>query len=214
MVPVTDPRVLVVAPVLNLSGSQDFDPLKVTDWIASECVSFPGVSVIPVNRTLAELAARGKATVETPEDAVELARTFGADATLVAAVTEYNPYDPPRVGLIVQWYAPAPPTRTGAFDPTAASRLASDPPVELSAAEPHAPRWQAQRVFDAADETLLDELKDYADDRGGHESPFGWRRYTKSQELYVRYCGWALIRTMLKLDAESRVPNEPHEASR
>jgi len=46
----------------------------VTDILASEFQSFPGVVVIPVNRTLAALALRGKNTVETPRDALDLAR--------------------------------------------------------------------------------------------------------------------------------------------
>jgi hypothetical protein len=84
----------------------------------------------------------------------------------------------------------------------------------LSVDQPLKPRWQVQRVFNAADEKTLEELRDYAEMRGGHESAFGWRVYTKSQELYVRYCGWALIRTMLSLDSNRRDNGTPHEAER
>src|SRR5215470_9236569 len=53
------PVTVVVAPVLNLSNSRDWDPLKVTDWVASELQQFPGVTVIPVNRAAAVLAQAG-----------------------------------------------------------------------------------------------------------------------------------------------------------
>src|SRR5262245_907691 len=45
-------RVIVVAPVVNLSGSSEWDPLKVTDVVAAEMQKVPGFSVIPVNRAL------------------------------------------------------------------------------------------------------------------------------------------------------------------
>ena len=48
-------QVVVVAPVLNLSNRADWDPLKVTDILASELQSFPGIVVIPVNRALERL---------------------------------------------------------------------------------------------------------------------------------------------------------------
>ena len=211
--PPPSPRVLVVAPVLNYSGGQDFDPLKVTDLIASEFVSFEGISVVPVNLTLAELVRQGKTLVETPEEAVELARVFGADATVVVAVTEYNPYDPPVVGLVMQWYSAHPQKPRSGFDPLTASRSVSSPQIELSAAEAElAPRWQVQRVFNAADEDLLEEIRSFAAQRGGDESPYGWRKYIRSQELYVRYATWALIRTMLMLDRNERAAVEPHGA--
>ncbi len=205
-------RVLVVAPVLNLSGSQDFDPLKVTDLLASEFITCQGVAVVPVNLALAELERRGKYSVETPEDARELARVLGADATVVTAITEYRPADPPIVGMTMQWYGL--PTVSGAtnLNPVAASRAVAGFDLELSDAHSAGPRWQLQRTFNAADEELLEQIRDYARERGGHQSPFGWRKYTKSQELYVRYCGWAMIRTMLRLDVLNRMAVEPHEA--
>jgi len=205
-------RVLVVAPVLNFSGATDVDALRLTDLLASECVSFPGVTVIPVNLTLAELVRQGKECVETPEDAVALAQVFGADATLVFALTEYDPYDPPVVGMVLQYYPAGQAARpVSGFDAMTASRAVAEPEVTLSVAAPPAPRWQIQRVFDASQESLLADLREYAEQRDGQRSPYGWRKYLKSQELYVRYCGWALIRTMLTLD-EVTGQTASHEA--
>jgi hypothetical protein len=203
------PRVIVVAPVLNLSGSQDFDALKVTDLVASEFLSFPDVAVVPVNLTLAELERHGKRTVQTPADALELARVLGADATVVTAITEYNPYAPPVVGMVMQWYDVRDATKgSGAGagvgeNPEASSQL-SDSSV--------APRWQVQRVFNAADEELCAQIRDYAARRDGDRSPYAWRKYVQSQEHYVRYCSYALIRAILKLDTNNRVAKEPNEA--
>ncbi|MCK4341686.1 MAG: hypothetical protein KAY37_08195 [Phycisphaerae bacterium] len=71
---------------------------------------------------------------------------------------------------------------------------------------------QVQRVFNAADEEPLEDIRAFAARRDGAGSPYGWRKYTKSQELYVRYFGWALIRTMLLQDANGQQAVTPPEA--
>jgi hypothetical protein len=200
------PEVVVVAPVLNLSNSTYWDPLKVTDILASEFQSFPGIVVIPVNRTLAALALRGKSAVETPQDALDLARELQADATVVTAITEYNPYHPPRVGLVMQWYAP--PQRRQApapFDPVAASRQAAGLAPAASATAAPAPVLQIQQVYDAAEDAVLADARAFGARRSGHDSPYGAGIYVKSQELFVRYCCWASIRSMLLERGSSRI---------
>jgi hypothetical protein len=199
--PISSPRVLVIAPVLNLSGSQDFDPLKITDLVASEFQSFPNVAVIPVNLTLAELERRGKTAVESPEDAIDLARVLGADATIVTGVTEYDPYTPPVIGWVMQWYSAS--GRSGDAGGHAGSNLSDVSP---------APRYQVQRVFNAADNQVLEQVRAYAEAREGHDSPYGWRKYIRSQELYVRYSCSATIRSILALDLDSRATVRSSEA--
>ncbi len=121
----TAPRLVVIAPVANLSGSRDFDPLKLTDIVASEILSFPGLTAVPVNMTLAALAQRGKTHVDSAEEALELARELGADMTITTGVTEFNPYHPPIIGLIMQVYVAPELDRTSGFDPVMASRTAA-----------------------------------------------------------------------------------------
>ncbi len=93
---------IAVAPALNLSGSGDFDPSRFADLMASELSHADGISVIPVSRVLAFLPGAGAATVETPGQALELVKRLGADAILVFAVVEYDPYDPPSIGITAQ----------------------------------------------------------------------------------------------------------------
>ena len=194
---------IVVAPVLNLSGSPDFDPLRLTDIVASECVSFQGISVVPVNLTLAALQRRGQMWVRTPAEAIALADDLGADATVVVAVTEFSPYDPPTAGLIGQWY-PASDSATSAVY-TAGSSGTSH--AQFS------PTLQAQRVFNADDQLIVREMQEFAKLRDGNESPFGWRKYAASQELYLHYCAWSLIRSMLRVQDAGTDSREPIEAN-
>jgi hypothetical protein len=206
------PQILVVAPVVNLSDAGEIDTLRITDWVASTALQFPGLAVVPVNMTVAALAARGSEHVETAEVARELARELQADATLVVAVTEYNPYDPPRVGLIAQWYG-LEQAHSAWVDPVSASRSASD--VESGRwADGGPPTLQVQRTFDARTDWVREELKDYARLSDGDETPFGWRRAMKSQEHFVRYCAWSSIRTMVSMQADQTNPQPPQEADK
>jgi hypothetical protein len=203
-------QVVVVAPVLNLSNSTDWDPLKVTDILASEFQSFPDIVVIPVNRTLAALALCGKSCVETPQDALDLARELHADATVVTAITEYDPYEPPRVGLVMQWYAPPHRQGPGAFDPVVASRQAADVvPASSGPGQTGALVLQIQQVYNAAEDAVLADARAFGARRSGHDSPYGAGIYVKSQELFVRYCCWTSIRTMVaQLDSSQTVVEE------
>jgi hypothetical protein len=211
--PIPARQVVVVAPVLNLSNTTEFDTLKVTDAVASELVGFPGIAAVPVNLTLAALAREGKTRVESPVEATELARQFGAQATLVTAVTEYRPYDPPVIGLIMQWYAVPEATPGQNSHLARAQDFASCSGLpELSGFSDVGPRIQLQRVFNAADEEVLDEVKNFAHQRDGHSSPYGWHRYIKSQELYVRYCCWSLIRSILAVDQSEWAVSAASEA--
>lgn len=185
--PIQSARVVVVAPVLNLSGTSNLDVLKVSDAAASEFLAFPGVAVVPINITLAKLAEMGKRQVDSPAEAVSLARAFGADATIVIGITEYDPYNPPVIGMVMQWYDAG---QTGAA-------VASDAGA--------APARQVQRVFNARHDWVQSEVREYNAKRQGDESPFGWRGVLQSQERYVRYCCWSVIRTMLSQSGESAI---------
>lgn len=190
-------RVVVVAPVLDLSGGAEFDSTRLTDVIASEFLSFPEMTVVPVNLVRAALARRGKSGVEHPSDAIQLAREFSADMAIVVGVTEFDPYDPPLIGMIMQAYGP---------EQDAADWPDAGVPREVVAggtapAGGSAPRVQVQRVFNGSADWVVEEVKSYAAARDGERSVLGWRRHLKSQELFARYCAWSLIRSILEQDA-------------
>lgn len=190
------PRTWVVAPVLNLSGTQEFDTLKISDILASEALAHSNVAVIPINLTLAALAEHGKSRVDSPEEAFELARRFNADGTLVMAITEFDAYTP-VVGVVLQCYELGR-SRAGRIgDPIEASRRASGWAAD-GAPQLDGPWLQVQRVFNGAQDSTQQEVREFAGTRAPQDSAFNWRQVLKSQELFVRYCCWAAIRTMLR----------------
>jgi len=192
--PFTRPTTLAVAPILNFSGQFDLDPLVAADLLASELSYVEGVTVLPVNRVVAALASLGKDQVESPADALRIAEAIGADAILVAGVTEYDAYTP-TVGIVLQMYAP-PTTPAQTFDAVLAARMAR--PFEVTRmADPLLPTSQIQQVYNAAYDSVREKVRQYAGPRTADDSLLGWREHLKRQELYLRFC-WndALTRLM------------------
>ena len=184
--------VIAVAPALNFSGGSDFDPSSVADLMASELGYLEGVNVIPVTRVLAVLARQGRQEIGSPSHALEIADTLGADAILVFAVTEYDPYNPPIVGIAAQLYGSRRGDSLGSIDPILVSRQAR--PFALSPRVPATvPLAQAERVFDASHESVAGEVKAYARHRTEDLGPMGWEKYLASQRHYLRYCCHAII---------------------
>lgn len=198
---------IAVAPALNLSGSPDFDANRFADLMASELSFAEGISVIPVSRVLGVLATQGRQHVQSPTHALEVAGLLGADAILVFAVTEYDPYEPPSIGISAELYGARPWMRSGAPDPQALSRQA-----QLSSAPVRSPSRrllaQNQSVFDASHESVVADIQRFALLRGADASPYGWRKFTVSQQHFIRYCCHASIRALLGAMAE---PVEPAE---
>ena len=184
--------VIAVAPALNFSGGSDFDPSSVADLMASELSYLEGANVIPISRVLAVLARQGRQEIGSPSHALEVADTLGADAILVFAVTEYDPYNPPVVGIAAQLYGFRRPDSLGGIDPVLVSRQAR--PFALSPRVPATvPVAQAERVFDASHESVAGEVRAYARHRTEDLGPMGWKRYLASQRHYLRYCCHAII---------------------
>ena len=189
---------IVVAPAMNPSTSTDIEMIEFTNALASELQQVEGLNVVPIGRVYQYLSSQKMATVGSVEEAKALAEVFKAQATIVAAITEYDPYDPPRMGLAVQLYAVSPlpaPTGTPGFDPVAASRSAV--PFEVTDDLKNRPRDDVQRIFSGRSLETEKLAQLYAKRRMADDTPFGWRRFLIDQREFQRLCCYGVIREML-----------------
>ncbi len=194
---------IAVVPVLNYSGNQELDPIKVTDILYSEFQSVEGFAVIPTNRMLAQLARDQIAMIETPQQALKLANELGADAIVVSAITEYNPFYPPVVGMAMQVYGlQGESVQIPKIDPVAMERSAS--PLKLSTAiEPQFwPKNQMQRIYNSRDKKIAHDVEEFSEDRGTANSPYKWEIYLRSQEYYLRFVCYKAIRELLNKELQ------------
>lgn len=196
---------IAVAPALNFSGSSAFDPVVVGDYMASELSTIEGVRVVGVTRVMSILADQGVTQIQSPEHAVQVCERIGADAILVFAITEYDPYRP-IVGIAAQIYGRPAAPRT--LDPVATSRMARPFPVP-DRTDAVLPWGEVQKTFNGVHEDIQMQVRDYADDRNESDTPYGWRKYLVSQEWYLRFCCFAVARELV-----SQPPPVPQVASR
>lgn len=199
--------VIGVAPALNFSGSTDFDPNRVADLMASELGYVEKVDVIPLSRTLAVLARQGRTEIESPGHALDVARQLGADALLLFAVTEYQPYEPPVVGIAAQLYGVQGRDQGGRVDPIRVTRQASSF-GDATGAGSFGLLAQSEQVFDASHDSVVERIKGYDRWRRADASPFGWRRVVVSQTEYLRFCCHETIRALMEPGLEGS-ENEP-----
>ncbi len=96
---------VAVVPFYNLSQERAVDGRQFAMAYFAELQKTPGFQVIPVG--VAEQAIIDhQLQMNNPADVLRLARILNVDAVAVGAVTDWDPYDPPRLGLQVSWYAP------------------------------------------------------------------------------------------------------------
>ena len=202
-----------VGPALNFSGSTAFDPNRVADLMASELSFVDRVDVIPLSRTLAVLAREGSTRIESPEHALDVARQLGADAMLLLAVTEYEPYELPVVGIAAQLYGVPRGRPRDRLDPTRVAREGS-PASEFTGAGEFGLLAQSERVFDASHAAVAYRIKEYGRLRGADGSPFGWRRTIVSQTDYLRFCCHETLRALMEPDVEDVAAESPGSQER
>lgn len=97
-------RVAVVPFVDKSNGAEGLDTLKVTEMFASELQKIPTYEVVPVQEVREVLRGQVIDTNQ-PELAFALARSLHVQAIIVGAVTEFETYYPPQLGLHCEMYA-------------------------------------------------------------------------------------------------------------
>jgi hypothetical protein len=98
---------VAVAPFINLSTDPSVDGREFGLAYFTELQSIPGFEVLPIG--VVETAMRDNhLTLSSAADCRRLAQFLGVDAVVVGAVTDFDPYYPPRCALQVEWYAANP----------------------------------------------------------------------------------------------------------
>jgi len=204
MSPYRKQMTVVLGPVLNYSGEQNLDTLKVTDILYSELQQVHGFSVIPVNRTLAEMAKNGITNIENPQQALNLANQLGADMIIIAAITEYNPYYPPIVGIAMQVYSVNDNKEFSAasVNPVQLARSASPLKISVNVGQEYLPKNQIQEIFNSRDKRIAKLAREFAKLRGTGSSPYKTDLYLRSQEYYLRFVCYESIKKLLEKELE------------
>jgi hypothetical protein len=194
--PYASTRTFAVAPAVNLSGSRDVDPLATSDQIFGELQQVQNLNVLPVNKTLAAMQQLQVRSIDSPQTALRVAELLGADALVVPAITAYDPYNPPTVGMILQLYAND--TLAGPAAPV--SRQINGAPLPGESAKPRQPVSQIAAIFNANNQTVLLELREFAKGRTDYQSALQEQRFLADSEAYTRFVCHAMIRRLMEVE--------------
>ncbi|HUO06933.1 MAG TPA: hypothetical protein VM008_01260 [Phycisphaerae bacterium] len=189
-------RTFAVAPTVNLSGSRDFDVLAVSDTLFEELQQVQGLNVLPVNKTLAAMQRLGIRTIDSPQMAQHLAEFLGADAIVIPAVSSYDPYNPPKIGMILQLYT----ARQTADAPPPSTMPGASWGGPIAGPNDHQPVSQVAAVFNASNQTVLRELRDFAQGRTQHDSALQDEKFLLDADAYTRFVCNAMTRRLIEVE--------------
>jgi hypothetical protein len=191
-------QVWAIAPVVNISGQKTADPLLQADLVYQQMQQVHGLTVIPVNRVAEVFAGLKIEKAQSPEQAALVCDLLGCDALVVATITVFDPYDPPKIGASLQVFSkPAGFTRPKNVDVRELSRAAA-PVEDDSLPKPAGNFLQAVGVFDAANGSVRDAVLDYASGRNDPEGPMGAKEYLMSMDRFGGFVYHALTKDLLK----------------
>jgi len=194
--PGSQTRVWAVAPVINLSGQQGVDPLLQADILYQQLQTVEGLTIVPVDRVAQVFAAVGIEQVQTQEQADAVLQVLGCDALVVASVTQFDPYNPPKFGGALQLFERAGAgTRAPPPDPRDLARAGSQPPEQTLPENP--PFMQVVGMFDSTNGTVRDALMTYAAGRHEPLGPMGLKEYFASMDRYCGFAYYTLLESLL-----------------
>jgi len=98
---------VAVLPFFNLSDQPHVNGVEVAKAYYNELQQVPGYEVMPVGVVVRKLRALDQ-PFDQATDFQALARYLGVDVIIVGAVTDFDSYYPPRVGLATNWYTANP----------------------------------------------------------------------------------------------------------
>jgi hypothetical protein len=195
--PYAEPDVVwAVAPLTNESGVSIVDELAVTDDLVDAITEVQGITALPVNRTLAAMRALGLPGVRSPGEARALARALGADAIVVGTITDWYPYDPPRLGMNLALYPRTKALDVGAIDPVKLSQATTDSQISPGPA-PQLPVAAIGEHFDASNHAVIADVRAFAVGRTDQRSAMGDEIYTKSMERYTQFVCFRMVELIL-----------------
>lgn len=186
-----------VAPVIDLSG-QRVDPILQADVLYGQLQQVDGLTVVPVNRVVQVYQALRLPQVQTEEQAALVCEMLGVDALVIASITLFDPFDPPRMGASVQLFRRGGYRRPLDVDPRELARRATLPRVSGADSTAAVAFPQAVGIFDAANGSTREGVLRYAQGRTDQVGPLKDRAYFLEMDRYSGFVYASLIEDLLR----------------
>lgn len=188
--PYADEVLIAVVPFEDRTTRGDAPAERVSERFADELAQVDGVSAIPLARTREAMRSLGLLAVRSPEEAERVASALGVDAVVLGAVSAFDPFRPPVLGVQLLLYRlPDASPAIAAPDPDRIRRAATDEGEVGEAFAPFraAPVASVSLHLDARDHGVVRRVRRYAEGRTDPESVLGGEAYLESMDLYTRF---------------------------
>jgi hypothetical protein len=180
-------RVVAVLPFVDQTSGSSFDADEAANLMASELVKIAGVRVVRPAQIRAGLEV-GE-SLATVNDAVRIGRRVRADAVLACAITDYDPYDPPKIGISVQFLrVAAHPLTSQDLDRMLQSASWKSGPLPMTPDKAGHVLALFEDVYDSQDGRTRGDLINYARKQAGGGSAFAHEReFLAVQSRYLQF---------------------------
>jgi hypothetical protein len=196
-------QVWAIAPVINLSGEQGVDPFLQADLVFQQLQQVQGVTVLPVNRVAEVYATLKIPQVSSPEQASLVCDLLQCDGLVVASVTIFDPYNPPKLGGAVQLFMkPRSYNRPIDVDPRELARRSTPKEVDATPALTNGSTVQVVGLYDGANGSVREAIRRYASGRNDPVGPLGEKEYLVHMD---RFCGFAYSDLIERLIASPKL---------
>lgn len=171
------PDVETVAVFPFIVQDRDFvglDGIEFANIFASELLKFGGFSVVRPRLLLADIQnSRDPVNLTRIDDLLRFARRHKADAVILAEITDFDPYEPPKIGLSLQLLRVEARSLSDAeVDRMVQSSSWRRGPLPMT--REGAPHWIGafERVYDAHQESVREEIIAYSQAQDDRDTPY------------------------------------------
>jgi len=192
--PLSDVRNVAVIPVRSVKTFEGLDLERFGETLASELQHHRGFVVRTPEEVTRFLVASGKSYV-LPNQARDLAVDMKVDAVIVAVITHYDPYDPPKVGMSSMMFF----AHSKGFSPADLSMLERSGMQLRLASEDLGSMAAVTDVVDARERPTNMKLDFFAARMGDtKDRPLGKRAYLLIMSNYEIFVCHTMVEKLLK----------------
>jgi hypothetical protein len=140
---------------------------------------------------------------------MKLMSTLGVDGLLVGSISAHDPYDPPKLGLVIDLYTSP---KLEARDAIDARRLTyagteNTQPTNEKIKLSKQPVTSVTFLLDAADPTTREQIQRYGQDRSADEKDKrSWRRYRISMDLFSEFASYVACWRLMQAEKQRITP--------
>lgn len=199
--PYSQRHVFAVAPLNNESGSLYADRIELADKMRGHLENTSNIDAVSMSRVLDAMGQLGLNEIRSKSDALALLQALEVDGLVVGTVTNYDPYDPPKLGLAMELYIDDRMTASEVVDPRVMSNLTSDVNALPSLTAAEQPVSVISAELNAENPDVRGAMDAYAVKRGAQDlkSEAG-HRYRKSMALYSDFAMFVMTYRLMQAE--------------